>query len=362
MRVLHVVDRLGGRGGAEEHLRAVVAKLVEGGDRVRVAAGTAPVEPGFETVLVPGLDSREEWPVALERAVAEFDPDVLHLQNVTNPAVLAWAAARGGVATVQDHRFFCPGRGKWTASGERCLDAMGPGLCAGCFDDEAYFRKVLGLTERRLRALRGLEVVVLSRYMKGELVAAGLDPARVHVIPPFVHGLDAAHEPDGPACVGFVGRLARAKGVDEAVAAWRLSGLPLPLVFAGTGPERGRLEREGFEVLGWLGRDALSRFYKRAAVVVMPSRWQEPFGIVGIEAASLGTPVAAWDSGGVAEWCAGPALAPWGDLEGLARAIREVAGVPPQRIERFGAEAAMGKLAALYNSTASAGRQPAGLR
>jgi glycosyltransferase involved in cell wall biosynthesis len=346
MRVLHVVDRLGGRGGAEEHLRAVVAKLVEGGHCVRVAA----------------LDSGEEGPVALERAVVEFDPDVLHLQNVTDPAVLEWAAARGGVATVQDHRFFCPGRGKWTASGDRCLDAMSPGLCAGCFDDEAYFRKMLGLTERRLRALRGLEVVVLSRYMKGELVAAGLNPARVHVIPPFVHGLEVASQPDGPACVGFVGRLARAKGVDEAVAAWRLSGLPLPLVFAGTGPERGRMERAGFEVLGWLGRDALSRFYRRAAVVVMPSRWQEPFGIVGIEALSLGTPVAAWDSGGVAEWCAGPALAPWGDLEGLARAIRGVVGAPPQRIEGFCAEAAMEQLAALYNSMASAGRPPASLR
>ena len=34
----------------------------------------------------------------------------------------------------------------------------------------------------------------------------------------------------------------------------------------------------------------------------MPSRWQEPFGIVGLEALTLGTAVAAWDSGGVREW------------------------------------------------------------
>jgi glycosyltransferase involved in cell wall biosynthesis len=301
MRVLHVVDRIGGRGGAEHHWRSVVAKLVERGDRVRVAAGCAPAGSGLDIAVVPGLDSHEEWPSALEDAVVEFAADVVHLQNVTNPAILEWAASRGAVATVQDHRFFCPGRGKWTASGKACRDAMSPALCSGCFEDPAYFRKVSSLTERRIRALHGLEVVVLSQYMKGELAAAGIDPSRLHVIPPFVHGLDAASLPDGPPCVAFVGRLALAKGVDEAVAAWRLSGLSLPLVFAGTGPERERLERSGFEVLGWLNREALSRFYKRAAVVLLPSRWQEPFGIVGIEALSLGTPVAAWESGAVAE-------------------------------------------------------------
>jgi glycosyltransferase involved in cell wall biosynthesis len=362
MRVLHVVDRLGGRGGAEEHLRAVVAELVESGYRVRVIAGNRPNEDELEVTVVPGLDSRDEWPPALEEAVADFDPDVVHLQNVTNPAVLEWAAARDAVVTVQDHRDFCPGRGKWTAAGDPCREAMGPALCAGCFDDAAYFQKVLALTERRLQALRGLEVVVLSRYMKGELLAVGLDPAHVHVIPPFVHGLEPAAAADGPPCVGFVGRLARAKGVDEAVAAWRASCLPLPLVFAGTGPERTRLERYGFEVLGWLDRGALSRFYRRATAVVLPSRWQEPFGIVGMEALSLGTPVAAWDSGGVAEWCDPSAMVPWGDVEGLARVLREVAESPLAPVRRFGAEEPMEQLVALYNSMAATGRSPAALR
>lgn len=362
MRVLQVVDRLGGRGGAEVHLRAVVAKLVEAGERVRVVSGSPSNSSGFETTVVPGLDSRDVWPPSLEKALVEFEPDVLHLQNLTNPSVLEWAAARGAVVTVQDHRYFCPGRGKWTAAGSPCREAMAPSLCAGCFEDAAYFREVLAVTERRLQALRGLEVVVLSRYMKGELVAVGLDPAHVHVIPPFVHGLEVAAAADGPPCVGFVGRLARAKGVDEAVAAWRSSRVSLPLVFAGTGPERARMERDGFEVLGWLDRGALARFYRRAAAVVLPSRWQEPFGIAGIEALSMGTPVAAWNSGGVGEWCDEAAMAPWGDVEGLARVLREVAGTAPTPVRRFGAKEPMKRLVALYNSMAAARRSPAALR
>ena len=119
------------------------------------------------------------------------------------------------------------------------------------------------------------------------------------------------------------GGLVEAKGIGDAIEAWRRSRSVLPFVVAGTGPLRQEIETTGIEVLGWLDRRRLCAAYRRAAVVVMPSRWQEPFGIVGLEALTLGTPVAAWDSGGVREWHpGGELLAPWGDVDALARAIR----------------------------------------
>jgi len=192
--------------------------------------------------------------------------------------------------------------------------------------------------------------------MKSELESAGVDARRVVVIPPFVHGLDTHARPDGPPCVLFVGRLSPMKGVDDVLAAWRLSGLGLPLVFAGTGPDRGRLEAAGAEVLGWVDRPTLARLYRRAAALVMPSRWQEPFGIVGLEALTLGTPVAAWESGGVSEWYAGPGLVEWGDVAGLGRALREAAGAragPPRGFEK---ERLMEQLMRVYEEVA--GLQP----
>src|SRR4029453_13611029 len=112
----------------------------------------------------------------------------------------------------------------------------------------------------------------------------------------------APNPPTGPPCVLFVGRLVTGKGPLEALAAWRRSGVALPFVVAGAGPLRPSLEQQGATVVGWADRTRLGALLGRARVLVMPSRWQEPFGIVGLEALSRGVAGAAWDSGGGRAW------------------------------------------------------------
>jgi glycosyltransferase involved in cell wall biosynthesis len=351
VRVLHLADRLTDRGGAYVHLLGVLESLTERGHEVRLAVGSVDgaLESPCSVRLLPGLDARGRAAVDLQSVVADFQPDLLHLHTVVNPAALEAAARGPALITVQDHRYFCPSRGKWTASGERCVQPMEPGSCRGCFDDPAYFEQILDLTRARLHALQRLHVIVLSAYMKAELTAVGVRDERIQVIPPFVHGLDATAEPDGPPCVLFVGRLVEAKGALEAWEAWRRSGLELPLLFAGAGPLRAALEEKGARVLGWRGRAELSRLMRRARALIVPSRWQEPFGIAGLEARSLGVPVVAWTSGGVAEWCEPQFLVPWGDIDGLAVALRRASeGPQPAPLAAFGRDALMDRLEAAY--------------
>ena len=94
----------------------------------------------------------------------------------------------------------------------------------------------------------------------------------------------------------------------------------------------------------------MSGVYRRARAVVMPSRWQEPFGIVGLEALSLGIPVAAWESGAVAEWHpGGELLVPWGDVEALGRALSNaVGGQACADLRRFDRAELTDRLEALY--------------
>jgi glycosyltransferase involved in cell wall biosynthesis len=324
--------------------------------RLVVGEADFTVRPPCPVEVRPGLEARTDEPVDLDDVAEAFAPDVVHVHNVVNPWVLEWAARRGEtLLTVQDHRFFCPTRGKWTLSGEVCRRPMTREVCAACFEDPAYFREVHELTERRLLAARRMPVTVLSRYMREELVAAGAPPQRIHVVPPFVHGLDAGAAPSGPPCVLFVGRLVEAKGARDAVEAWRRSGVELPLVLAGTGPLRAELEARagggegpGLELLGWVPRDRLSGVYRRARALLLPSRWQEPLGIVGLEALFFGVPVVAWESGGVGEWHPGPGLVRWGDVEALAPALAEAVSRRVTLPPRFERDEAIGRLLALY--------------
>lgn len=346
MRVLHVSDRLTDRGGAYWHLLGLIAHQVrDPAFDVHLAVGRDDhrVAPPCETTVAVGLDSRARQPTGLEAVVRELHPDVVHVHTVMNPEVLERVGELDDVTrvlTVQDHRFFCPGQGKWTEDGEVCSEPMSEELCQKCFADDAYYREILRLTHERYEALKRFRVVVLSHYMKREL---GIPEARV--IPPFVHGLDANAEPDGPPCVLFAGRLVEAKGVLDALEAWKRSGVELPLVFAGTGTLRDQLD-EG-EVLGWVPHARLAPLYRRAQAVLVPSRWQEPFGIVGLEAMTLGSPVVAWASGGIAEWHPGP-LTPWGDVDALARALRHAVGRRVDPPGGFDAETLMAELSEVY--------------
>jgi glycosyltransferase involved in cell wall biosynthesis len=363
VRLVHIADRLTDRGGAYWHLLGVLEELSRTHDLLlAVGAAEGAVEAPCPLRVIRGLASRTRAPVDLAPLVRDFGPDIVHLHNVMNPEVLDWAAegpigGRGwpvpALLTVQDHRYFCPSRGKWTRAGAVCQETAGAEVCVACFEDEAYFQGILALTQERLRAARRLPLVVLSLYMKKELAAAGVPEARISVIPPFVHGLPARGAPEGPPCVLFVGRLVEAKGARDAVAAWRRSGLELPLVFAGTGPLREELEGlPGVEVRGWVPHARLAALYRRARAVLMPSRWQEPFGIVGLEALHFGVPVVTYESGGIREWHPGLGLVAWGDLEALADALREAVGRRAEAPRGFERERLMEELVGLYGALA----------
>jgi glycosyltransferase involved in cell wall biosynthesis len=138
--------------------------------------------------------------------------------------------------------------------------------------------------------------------------------------------------PDGSVTVGFVGRLVEEKGLAELAAAWR-SLVPdrprLHLVIAGAGKYEGEFRR----LLGdaprvhWLGfRTDVPRVMKALDLVVVPS-WEEPFGIVAIEAMAAGRPVLATRAGGMVEVVRDGEtgrLVPPGDAKALAAGIVEM--------------------------------------
>ena len=171
MRVLHVSDRLTDRGGAYWHLLGILAHQSNDPDfdvHLAVCRDDGVVRPPCDVTELPGLDSRTRAPVDLAPLVGELRPDVVHVHTVMNPEALEQAGRLKGVKkvlTVQDHRFFCPGKGKWTEDGEVCAERMSEQLCTKCFapEEDAYYREILKLTKERLEALKRFRVIVLLK-------------------------------------------------------------------------------------------------------------------------------------------------------------------------------------------------------
>ena len=298
MRVLHLADRLSRRGGADHHLRDVLAAQ-RTRHRLTLAVGrvNASSPAGVTVKKVRGLAS----PVPSTSGLAGLDElleaaDVVHCHNVMNPVVLRRVGETGkGVVTVQDHRVFCPGPGKTLPSGAPCREGFADAPCAVCLPDGAYRERMVALTGERLAALAGFRVIVLSEYMQKELAAVGLESV---VIPPWV---EVGPEPVVGDGAVLAGRLVAHKAPQAAVDACRAAGVRLTVCGAGG------VQLDGVDMLGWVSRPVLREVLRRARVCLFPSRWQEPFGIVGVEALAMGTPVIAQLAGGMEDW-AGPGV------------------------------------------------------
>lgn len=110
--------------------------------------------------------------------------------------------------------------------------------------------------------------------------------------------------------LAFLGRLVSDKGCDlllESVAALRDAGQIIPLTIIGTGPEQAALERQVHDLridqqvyfAGALRGEALARELNRHEIMVVPSRWEEPFGIVALEGIACGCVVIGSNGGGL---------------------------------------------------------------
>jgi glycosyltransferase involved in cell wall biosynthesis len=269
------------------------------------------------------MDTKTENSLDLDEVIETFMPDLIHVHNVMNPQVWDALANLPIVTTLHDHRVFCPGQGKWTLDKNPCTSPMARELCAGCFTSPEYYQRIFATTLARQEGLSPFPVTVVSRYMADEVQRVGLSVLRI--IPPWVPPPSRSPMKEKPpASIVFVGRLVESKGIWNAAETWKRSESPYPLVFVGTGRERGALERAGFQVTGWLSRDdTLAWIHEAKAVLFLPN-WQEPYGMVGPEALALGTPVVAWNSGGIPEWCPQDTLVDYGDIEGATEVLNQV--------------------------------------
>lgn len=110
----------------------------------------------------------------------------------------------------------------------------------------------------------------------------------------------------------YVGRFTKMKGVHHLGKTIKIAQLKLnrklTLTLAGEGIEKKSLKQElekneiDHQFLGWVDIEKKNELYKTSDLLLVPSLWPEPFGLVGMEAGSWGVPSVGYNVGGITDW------------------------------------------------------------
>ena len=169
----------------------------------------------------------------------------------------------------------------------------------------------MGITLDDLWILRRFPTAAFTALTREQLSTVPEERRRSISVVPYGFDFDAcawAHEP-GEHLV-FLGRMAPHKGPDEAIRIARAACRPIRLAGAPvTAEDHHWFHREiepqidGKQVI-WLGavdEPAKDDLFRRALALVFPIKWEEPFGLVMLEALARGVPVLACRRGSVPE-------------------------------------------------------------
>jgi glycosyltransferase involved in cell wall biosynthesis len=326
-------------GGVESYLETLLPCL----DRLGHAlfflsedAGTTrpialPERVAVETIVAGGVARAVD-------ALARWKPDVVFLQGLSEaryeeallamaPTVLFLHSYQGTCISGTKTRTF-PGTSPCErVLGPGCLVQYFPRRCGGLspvsmltlFNAQSAHKALFG---------RHRGVVVLSDHMKREAIRHGVPAGAVTVLPPPIDGpTDTALSKDklsGLSALGgvplrllFMGRHEHEKGGQILIDALPLVASRVPdgieMVFAGDGRRRQEWEeraarratdRMRVRFVGQIDPSNRDGWFDWAHILVVPSLWPEPFGLVGPEAAVRGVPAVAFDNGGTRQWLA----------------------------------------------------------
>lgn len=351
-------------GGAETYLGTIVPAFRRHGHEVlffHEVEGPADRERLAFDAGVPFISVEAKGPDAALAQLKAWRPDVLYTHGLLEPALEArtfdiapavfFAHAYYGACISGTKAFSAPVRepcGK--PFGPACLLHFYPRRCGGLspvtmVTDYRRQRKRFELL-KNYRAILTHSVHMQREYerypgLMGRVQTSFYALGVSDLLAPFDDVSRPAPRLDRTIRLVFASRIDPLKGGDVLLEALPLVaaslGRPVRLDVAGDGPRHANLRTLADELTrrhpavnvtfhGWCGEAALRELFDSVDLLVVPSLWPEPYGLVGIEAGSRGLPAAGFDVGGITDWlkdgingCVAPGNPP--TAQGLAGAI-----------------------------------------
>lgn len=230
---------------------------------------------------------------------------VYHLhgwQQILSPAIFTALrpVARRTLLHAHDYFLVCPNGGQMNyATNSACALRPMSFRCVSTNCDKRNFgHKIWRVGRQGIRNLMNdlagsdVRIALIQRGMTDVFTHAGVPASNLLNIPnPCVPFSIDRIEAEVNREFQFVGRVVAEKGVEQFLAAARLAGVPVRVMGEGALREPLALKYPEAIFEGWCSRDRVSELARNARMLVMPSLYPEPFGLVIPEAVSSGIPV-----------------------------------------------------------------------
>jgi glycosyltransferase involved in cell wall biosynthesis len=340
MRIAIVTHSARMAGGVESYLDTVIPTLEAAGHEISLLCET---DAPFTAREISHAADAPSWCVAqlgARRALEslrQWRPEIVYSHGLADAELEAQALTLApSMVFAHDYRAICVSGSKTFSfpGSTPCMRRLGAGCVA-----KFYPRRCGGLNPltmlvdfrgaaRRLEMLRSARaVLVASEYVRTQYLGNGLSPDAVHCVGlpigdrggvwPTTSKIPADVQKASPVRLVFAGRMEPLKGgqilLDALPSIAVALARPVVATFAGDGRERFEWARRAdviarshpqlrIEFTGWMDSAALNSLFDSADLLVLPSLWPEPFGLIGPEAGIRGLPAAAFAIGGIPEW------------------------------------------------------------
>ena len=305
-RILYVSEKAGFFGGVERYIYDTAEAMKHAGWSVNMMFSEEALDlQNFLEIFDNSFRVDE-----IERIIAEEDFDLVVIFKTSDVNLVSkLRLAFNTSVCVSDHDYYCARHHKYFPVGRiNCLLPSNLFYCSICTMGCTNMIKFSSLLNE-IRKCRSF--MVLSEFMRSNLLLNNFPEKSIYKIYP-VHELPGKQDRkkafSKPPVIMYAGQLIRGKGVDLMLRSLALLERDYHALIVGDGKDMEFLQKlasqlgiaDKVEFTGW--QDDISKLWDKADIAVFPSRWQEPFGLTGIEAFAHKLPVVAFDVGGVREW------------------------------------------------------------
>ena len=357
MKLLYVHERFGALAGAEANAHITATELGKRGHDIGILHG--PPTGKNETAWHDTFPFRAALGVGdnsaiVKKTLADFSPDAIYVHKMADLSVIQTLVESGVplLRMVHDHDIYCMRSYKYNYfTREICTRPATPYCIFPCLasvvkkSGGGFPLKWVSYSEKKREIAlnrRFDRMVVVTTYMRDELLNNGLDGKRIeiHAPVPRMGDPNLRSSFSDRNLIIYAGQIIRGKGVDVLLEALAQVKTKFECVILGDGNHKafceelskklGLAERVTFK--GFVPQEELKNYYRECSVVALSSLWPEPIATIGLEVMRYALPVVAFDAGGIKDWLLDGQngfLVPWLDRTKFAARIDQLLNDKP---------------------------------